>query len=143
VIYKLVIVNSGSLEDAQDLMQDTLVVVIKNIRNPDFTLTSSLSTYLYAIANNIWLMELKRRKKNKDVPPKMLVLEEDNSEEEQFKINLIIKALNNMGEKCKTILMESYYKKTPHKEIAELLEVKPASIKVMKNRCVKKLRACF
>jgi len=79
VIYKLVIVNSGSLEDAQDLMQDTLVVVIKNIRNPDFTLTSSLSTYLYAIANNIWLMELKRRKKNKDVPPKMLVLEEDNS----------------------------------------------------------------
>lgn len=45
----------GSPEDARDTFQEALFVFVKKLREPDFTLTSKASTFLYAIARNIYL----------------------------------------------------------------------------------------
>lgn len=54
--------NSGTYEDAEDVFQEAIVVVLNNVRNPDFELTSSLKTYLFAISRNIWLKRLRENK---------------------------------------------------------------------------------
>ncbi len=51
--------NHGNNEDAEDIFQETIIVLLQKIRQPDFILTSSLKTYLYAVAKNIWLKRLR------------------------------------------------------------------------------------
>lgn len=54
--------NSGNDEDAQDVFQDTILVLFQKVREKDFTLNCSLNTYICAIARIIWLKELEKRK---------------------------------------------------------------------------------
>lgn len=62
-ILNLVLTNSGSEDDAQDIFQETLIVVFKHIREKaDFTLTSGFQTYLYSIARLLWLKAIRVRK---------------------------------------------------------------------------------
>lgn len=57
--------NSGNLEDAEDVFQDTMVILLQKVNHKDFTLTSSLKTYFIAIAKNQWL---KRSRDNRLLP---------------------------------------------------------------------------
>lgn len=54
--------NMGNTEDAEDIFQETIVVLLRKIRQPEFVLTSTLKTYLYAIAKNLWLKRLRGSK---------------------------------------------------------------------------------
>jgi RNA polymerase sigma factor (sigma-70 family) len=54
--------NQGSKEDAEDIFQEAVVVLLQKVRLPGFVLTSSLKTYLYAIARNLWLKKLRADK---------------------------------------------------------------------------------
>jgi RNA polymerase sigma factor (sigma-70 family) len=51
--------NSGTAADAADVFQETLLVLLDRVPTEDFQLTSSLKTYLFAIASNIWLKRLR------------------------------------------------------------------------------------
>lgn len=61
-ITHLVKQNKGNDRDAEDLFQETILVLLEKIRQPDFQLTASLKTYLYAIARNGWLKRLRDNK---------------------------------------------------------------------------------
>lgn len=54
--------NNGSSEDAEDVFQEAVIVLLQKVRQPDFVLTSSLKTYLYSIAKNNWLKRLRDNK---------------------------------------------------------------------------------
>lgn len=51
--------NNGDCDQVQDLFQETLVVLLTALREPDFELTSSLKTYVFAISKNLWLKQLR------------------------------------------------------------------------------------
>ncbi len=53
--------NSGNAQDVEDIIQDTLVVLYLQCKNPEFRLTASLKTYFYAIGRNLWLQRLERK----------------------------------------------------------------------------------
>ena len=59
-IEHFVLKNNGNPDQAKDLFQDTLLVLIATIDNPTFQLTSSLKTYVFSISKNLWLKQLKR-----------------------------------------------------------------------------------
>ncbi len=61
MIERMVVCNNGTVADAQDLFQDTLLIFVKQIQDDDWQLTASLKTYLYAIAHRQWLARLRRR----------------------------------------------------------------------------------
>jgi DNA-directed RNA polymerase specialized sigma24 family protein len=50
--------NNGSKEDAEDIFQEAIIVLLQKIREADFVLTSSLKTYLFAISKNLWFKRL-------------------------------------------------------------------------------------
>ncbi|MCW3465350.1 RNA polymerase sigma factor [Chitinophaga nivalis] len=54
--------NGGSREDAEDVFQDAISVFSQKLATPDFQLTASPHTYLYAIARNSWLKQLRQRR---------------------------------------------------------------------------------
>ena len=54
--------NDGMIEDAEDIFQEAIMVLLQKVREPNFILTSSLKTYLYAISKNLWLKRLRDNK---------------------------------------------------------------------------------
>jgi RNA polymerase sigma factor (sigma-70 family) len=67
VIRHLITSNHGNESDAKDVFQETIVILYRKIRENNTEITSSLNTYIYAIARVIWLKELTRRKKNSEI----------------------------------------------------------------------------
>src|SRR5688572_17798720 len=55
--------NMGNKEDAEDIFQEAIMVLLQKVRQPDFALTSALKTYLYAIAKNLWLKRLRSNRR--------------------------------------------------------------------------------
>ncbi|MEO8404599.1 MAG: sigma-70 family RNA polymerase sigma factor [Chitinophagaceae bacterium] len=54
--------NYGNTEDAEDIFQESIIVLLQKVRQPDFILTSSLKTYLFAISKNLWMKRLRDNK---------------------------------------------------------------------------------
>jgi len=144
LVYKLVRANNGTTRDAQDLMQDTLFALVKNVRKPNFKLSCKLSTYIFSIARNLWLMKLRqsgRELLNIDSDEQEFIIIDDNEIEEkqqqEEKYNVMAEVLSEMGEKCRKIIMEFYYKKTSLENIAHMVGLTTQSVKVTKHRCMK------
>ncbi|MGO4291108.1 RNA polymerase sigma factor [Chitinophaga sp. RAB17] len=64
-IFTYVTQHNGTTADAEDIFQEAMIVLLQKVRQTDFILSSSLKTYLFAIARNLWL---KRLRDNKLVP---------------------------------------------------------------------------
>lgn len=54
--------NSGNDQDAEDVFQESILVLLDKFRQPDFILTSSLKTYLFSISKNLWLKKIRSNK---------------------------------------------------------------------------------
>jgi RNA polymerase sigma factor (sigma-70 family) len=53
--------NSGTQKDVEDIFQDSLIVLYCRCQEKEFTLSSSLKTYFFAIGKNLWLQRLERK----------------------------------------------------------------------------------
>jgi RNA polymerase sigma factor (sigma-70 family) len=51
--------NMGNTEDAEDIFQETIIVLLQKVRQPGFALKSSLKTYIFSISRNLWLKRLR------------------------------------------------------------------------------------
>lgn len=57
----MVITNSGTKMDAEDLFQEALIVIYQKFSKGSLELISSFYTYLYSICWHIWLQQLRKR----------------------------------------------------------------------------------
>ena len=57
-----VVQNRGSASQAEDVFQDALLVFQQKLTDPAFSLTASPKTYLFAVAKNIWMSELRKQR---------------------------------------------------------------------------------
>ena len=131
--------NNGSGEDAQDIFQDALVVLYKKVQTGEFVLFVPLKTYLYAVVKNLWMQELRKRKKLPagEVPGDIADLVTD--EEPGF--NIATAAFNLLGEKCRQMLILFYFKKKSFKEIAKDFSFSDERVaKNQKYRCMEKAK---
>lgn len=53
-VKRFIIARKGTEQDAEDVFQDTLVILIEKLRRDNFQLTASLKTYIIAIAKYLW-----------------------------------------------------------------------------------------
>ena len=52
----------GTIEDAHDIFQDGLIIMLEKIDNKDFVLTCKFKTYLYCVCENLWKTVLDKRR---------------------------------------------------------------------------------
>lgn len=121
MIRQLVWENGGSEDDAKDVFQDSLIVILNMVKKSDFQLTSQFSTFLYGIAYNLWRSRWKK-KTNQEVtiPDGMEYTAEKQHEYDYDRLErqkLFDKAFAQLGEDCRELLL-LFFQKTPMTEIA-------------------------
>jgi RNA polymerase sigma factor (sigma-70 family) len=133
--------HSGNEDDVKDLMQDTLVAIWQNVRKPQFELSAKLSTYLFAIAKNLWLKQLDKRKRTKNedyITGKEVADSVDPAQRMDYSI--VQKALDLLQDKCRNILMMFYFDGFDMDTIAKANGLASASVaKAKKYQCLKGL----
>ncbi|WP_425076524.1 RNA polymerase sigma factor [Psychroserpens sp. S379A] len=150
-IEALVLKNSGSVEHAKDLYQESFITVWKNLKADKFTPKNetALQGYLYQIAKNKWMDVLRSKtfKKTNSLSDETLdVLKhesEDVSIEDEYSTKLIatMSAFKNLGQPCKQLLTHFYFEKKSLRVIASELQLGEASVRNKKYRCMEKLRS--
>jgi RNA polymerase sigma factor (sigma-70 family) len=145
VVRQLVLKNSGSKQDAEDVYQESLIILYRKVRENDFVLTSALSTFLVGICRLQWMNEL--RKRNKQVTNGLGEVTAKDAErftaylEEESKFKQAEQALLHLGEKCRDILRLFYFDKLDFRSIASKVGLSNERVaKNQKYRCLEKAR---
>lgn len=145
MIEQYVLKNNGIIDDAKDLYQDAFMVLYNKLKQPEFKLSSSMSIYLFSVTKNLWLKKL-RDKKIKTVhidgiieqPKEESTLNETRLNKE---LEITTEELEKLGDPCKTLLLEFYFKKTKMEAIAKLLNYTNANrAKAQKYKCMQRLK---
>jgi RNA polymerase sigma factor (sigma-70 family) len=133
--------NNGVVEDAEDILQDALVVLWQNCRKTGFELTSKISTYIMAICKNLWLKQLSKTGRmmgDELIKPQMH--SETPQEGQAMDMKKIHEALDELGDTCKNLLVMFYFDGFDMDTIARSLSFNNAdTAKAKKYQCFKKL----
>ena len=136
--------NSGATEDAQDVFQDGIVVLLEKIKTPGFEFSCKVGTYLYSCCRNIWLKQLRKSSKEisndyyeiYDTVDVSLLEEPENHEEKLAAI------LSTVSESCLKLFKAFYYECKSWDVIANELGYNTTnSAKNQKYKCLKKISA--
>lgn len=137
--------NSGTEDEAKDVYQEAFIAVWRNIQLDRFQPDSAaaLNAYLYQVAHNKWIDQLRMKKTRKtvswdDTPGSLEPLLP--TEEETDHIELVKKHFTAIGDQCRELLKLFYYEKESLRSIAAHFSWTEASAKNNKYRCLQKLR---
>ncbi len=139
---------NGTAEDARDVFQEALFVFVKKLREPDFTLTSKASTYIYAISRNLYLKKAGKTTVEISMDQQQFSLfaqsEPDpeglSPNEKDSMLSVMNDKLGQLEADCRTVIMYSFYQGLSHAQIAALTGYTEAFVKVKKFRCLEYLR---
>jgi RNA polymerase sigma factor (sigma-70 family) len=135
--------NRGSSEDARDIFNDAIMVVVLKGRENKLVLKCSLKTYVYAISRNLWLKKLKSEKlemiRYEEIEDSMMgaeIMEEEEFDEVRAKL-LYQKHLMRISTTCQQ-LIENFLEGKTYKEIVEEMNLDNESYaRKRKYRCIK------
>lgn len=143
--------NNGDIDQARDLFQEALMVLLKNSRKTEFQLTCKVKTYLYSVMRNKWLKRIEKKSKgglsliiDEERDKQFIIVQEDGierKEEEEAKYTALANGLEQIKEDCKKLLMSFYYQKIDLSQLAEQMGYTYQFIKVKKNRCMNALKS--
>lgn len=133
MVFKL----GGSDDDAKEIFQEGLMVIINKADNINFRLTCQLKTYLFCICKNLWKSELEKKKAEENYFLRKVEDEEvsDFTENQDYKLREEIfygafETLDTLHQK----ILKLYWQDLSIKEIGELLGYSAAYIK--KEKCI-------
>jgi len=144
-VKKYIMASGGSEEEAEDVFQEGIISCYINIQNGKYALNSNtkFSTYLTQVCKFKWYDILKSSHKK---TAKNTIIEtgtEENMQdllEQNEQCDALHKAIGQIGEQCKSILMKFYWEKKSVEEISQSLQMTAASVKNGKYRCMQKLK---
>ena len=149
-IERFVLANQGDAEQARDLYQDAFLALWRNIQLDRFVPRNetALSGYLYRIARNKWMDQLRSGQFRNTValPEEPLdghgAAEWDDqvSETEQEYLVAVRAGFSKLGEQCRDVLSRFYYGKESMSVIAEAFGWTDATARNNKYRCLQKLK---
>ncbi|HEX2922169.1 MAG TPA: sigma-70 family RNA polymerase sigma factor [Bacteroidales bacterium] len=123
LIRLMVFQNGGTKDDALDIFQDGLIIMLEKIDDLNFQLSCKFKTYLYAVCENLWKGVLdKRRAANNYMHRVAEEVVNDCSEDSDDIIyeDLFKKVFESMDTSSKEIL-KMYWQDIPSQEIADKL----------------------
>jgi len=135
--------NNGNEEDAKDIFQDALYIIIEKIHNNEFVLQGTLTTYLFAICKNLWLIALDRQKAAKNYELRRLAdhMDSDFTEagDRVFYENIFRECFEEMDQVSQKIL-KMYWMEISPSEIADKLGYSYGYVRKKKSECMKELK---
>jgi RNA polymerase sigma factor (sigma-70 family) len=138
---------SGNIENAKDVFQDAVIILIEKVYSNTLDLTCSIETYLFSICKYLWMNQLRQKERvvqmNKFLDKEHFtndfsicfystpdIYENVNSE------------INKLGDPCQQLLECYYYKQMSWEEIATKLGyASAASARNQKYKCLERIRS--
>lgn len=143
MVRRLVLRQGGTQQDAKDVFHDALVVFYEKAVGGTLHLTAAPSTYLVGVCRNLWHRELQRRARSPlaplphDLPQHAAEAEHDAPEDSLS----VLDHVEQLGEKCRDILLSFYYFQQPLTQIAAAHHYRSVrSATVQKFKCLERLR---
>ena len=148
MIQALVINNNGSTEDAKDIFQEAMIVLYEKVQSGSFELNCQLKTFVYSVSRRIWLkrLMLQNRFSVSDGHEEMISVDDEVEDHEKRNTEFIMmeKAMNGLGEPCKSLLEAFYMQKKSMQEIALNFGYTNAeNAKNQKYKCLMRLKKLF
>jgi RNA polymerase sigma factor (sigma-70 family) len=141
IIIRYALNNDSSVDEAEDLVQNTVMIVYEQILLGKLFLTSSMTTYIYGIAKNLWLKELRKKRHLVVLPLHEANFEHDTQDElTENRLNQLQKAIEELDDKCKEILKNRYWHNKKFEEISQIYNATVASLKMKSSRCHESLQ---
>ena len=138
--------NGGSLDEAKDIFQDSIILLLEKVKLDRFELTSSIDTYLIGICKMKWLKKYSKKRilVSVDSLYDFSDTEENQLQEIKDSLNAQIEILNKhfvfLGEICKKVLNYFYWLRLSTAEIAEKMGwANEDVVKTRKYKCIKEL----
>ncbi len=146
LLSRYILNNSGSEQDAEDIFQEVMVAFINLVKAGRFRGESSVKTFLFSLNKNMWLNELKRsgRASAREEKYEKQNLHENPTADVAMELTqtkaALMKAVNDLGENCKKILLLFYFENKSMKEILEYLPYENEQVvRNKKSKCLKAL----
>jgi len=144
-VKKHVIDYGGTKADAEDIFQEGLMIFIEKINEPDFKLSSSISTFLFGICKNLNRENSRRTRKIVDDEPEQededIIIDIEDFLKKERKYQALDEVLLKVDKKCLKMLKMFYYQKLSMRVIASKLGFKSeTSAKTQKYKCLEKAR---
>lgn len=148
IVLKIVVNNSGGSEAAQDIYQETIIVLFENVQKPSFELNCQLQTYIYSVAKRLWLKQLRNNghlTKLSDDDDVVDVSEEISDHlSKEADLQKMALSLEDLGEPCKTIIKDFYMNRLSMDEISEKFGYTNSdNAKTQKYKCLQRLKKSF
>ncbi len=149
MITQIVCSNGGNVQDAEDLVQEVLLMFRTQLLSGKFIYKEEvrLSTYIYRMAMNQWITILSRRsadvKRVAEYHVRNEGMDRDPSRifEDVEETNTFLAVFSKLSPLEQDLLRHYYDKKMPLEQIANLLEIKSVdAAKMLKHRTMLKLR---
>jgi RNA polymerase sigma factor (sigma-70 family) len=147
-VQALILNNNGTAEDAKDVFQEAIVVLFQKVSGGAFELNCQLKTYLYSVSRRLWLRRLAQQSRYllTDTESEYVAVEEDAEEHQRRNLEFAMmeKAINSIGEPCKSLLEAFYIEKRGMQDIAATFGYTNAdNAKNQKYKCLVRLKKIF
>ena len=148
-VQSLIINNNGTADDAKDIFQEAMIVLYEKARSGTFELSCQIKTYVYSVSRRLWLKRLQHANRyNADIgnADGVVPVEEDIDEHEKrdAEFDMMEKAIQGLGEPCKSLLEAFYLRKMNMQEIATSFGYTNAeNAKTQKYKCLMRLKKIF
>jgi RNA polymerase sigma factor (sigma-70 family) len=137
--------NSGDNDQAQDVVQEVMIVLFNQAKAKKLQLTCPFDAYFFLLCKRKWLNEIKKSSNkgvtmDDDLPSNNELTDEMVTETEMFdeKQQLFDTIFQKLGDKCQELLKLSFAIKSME-EVAKKLNVSYGYVRKKKSLCVGQL----
>lgn len=144
-IKALICGSGGTKQEAEEIFDDAIILLIEKVNDQEFVLTSKLTTFFYGINRFLWLNALKKKNKNISLEWNDTIIvtanDIDYDHEKEEKITQIESALKLVTKKCQELFKRFYYQGEKLSQVADALGYSSVnSAKTQKYKCMEQLQ---
>lgn len=144
-IKRYILKNTGKEADAADIFQEAMVAIFQRARKGNFVLSCPFEAYLLTICRNLWLNELKHRKRQEVTNQEANVYKDKSAQQlggetllDQERDRFFWQKFELLGRSCKDILKLSW-SGIGMQQVAEQLEISYQYARKKKSECIGRL----
>jgi RNA polymerase sigma factor (sigma-70 family) len=148
IVIGWIVQNGGEAADAEDIFQESMVILYEKAQSAEFRLSCKIGTYLFAVSKHLWYKKLRQNQRitlgGEDAQE--IVYEEDviGHEERELHYEQLDLSLDKLGEPCRSLLKAYYQQDKSMQQIATDFGYTNAdNAKTQKYKCLNRLRKLF
>ena len=141
-LWRLLLRLTGGPQEAEDLLQETFVRVLRSYRT--FSGHSSFATWMYAIALNVFRSRLRKQRRQTPQPVDLMAVSgtasPETSAEQHEAAEQVRRAVQSLPEQQRSAIILSRYEGMSYEQIAEIFGCSVDAVKQRVRRAMAHLR---